>query len=88
MFCLISNASVMSRPVSSFFSALLLTAVSLFLFGCKPTVETVEQTSDQAELANIVVEASDSRVRLAAIAKLADQVQLASTATTSVTRRA
>jgi len=57
-----------------------LCVVSFVLLGCEPTVETVEATSDQTELASIAVEAKDSDVRLAAAQKLTDQALLATIA--------
>ena len=49
----------------------------LVVIGCGPSVETVERTTDQSELAKIALEAKDKRVRLFAAAKLTDQTLLA-----------
>jgi hypothetical protein len=45
----------------------------LVLCGCEPTVNTVKQTSDQAELADIATHARNWQVRVAAIEKLTGQ---------------
>lgn len=45
----------------------------LVLCGCEPTVNTVKQTSDQAELAKIATQAKNWQVRLAAVEKLTGQ---------------
>jgi hypothetical protein len=47
------------------------------LVSCKPSVNTVQQTTDQTKLAKIAVEAKDTDVRKAALNKLTDQALLA-----------
>ncbi len=64
--------------VNGILMALIMCLLPLVLCGCDsdPTVATVEQTSDQAQLARIAVEAKDISVRRAAFGKLTDQNQL------------
>ena len=49
----------------------------LFLVGCNPSLEAVNETSDQATLARIAVADKHSVVREAAVLKLTDQATLA-----------
>lgn len=53
-----------------------LCVVLFMLVGCDSSMETVERTTDQTQLAKIVVEAKTEDVRIAAVKKLTDQTLL------------